>query len=706
MLLSIALLVLAAAPLEDARSALAHLASDFGSERAAAERWLAANLEPEDLPLVAETASRANIEVRTRLVRALSCDDRHFELAVLLLTDREPGLRRIGHDALGEMAVRWWGAGGLEPRRYDEVERKLRRRFLGRFSIRPFERDLDELIDTLARHAPPMLAAEVEGGALAIAVDPRMYTEALDATSASNTIPAGGETVVLEGSFETVLASAVKKRGARLDVFGLGGAHPWMRVAQLADSGTDTALELVERWCIDVLQYPDRPRGAGSARALAACGWPAPLAWLEKHFRTSADENALAGLLLAAGRGRVSASLMTAASVEKLLQPLGAPASGDAGLVRRRDLTARAFAHLPAIGVDGSDLNAAVERATSGGGDAQRALGARILAGMGRASNAWRERAKRDLASADASDDTRIALLRALASTQSGAEKAWTLAASEAMLADVEHEGAGPQFLAAVERVSALPPNNWRDSAVIAAFADDERLLAILWWSVSEGGIDVAARLALDWLTARKSATALGDRLADRARIGDGARVERWLARAGELGGADKKRELQRVALLAGVIDRASADGVVLQMLANKPVRADDWAVLGAACGCELDDATLDKVLDALLAEARSGAAASKSVTEPWVDACERACVGLLERGALEQDLASSFDALDALRPQQGAHADLTRTYVKFLERLAPLLSVPGHPLASAMRDGAWPPKPGPPPLSLEALDP
>src|SRR5258707_13937247 len=47
---------------------------------------------------------------------------------------------------------------------------------------------------------------------------------------------------------------------------------------------------------------------AVNARALAATGWPAALAFLERRW-IEGDEPALEGLLLAAGRGRVAPAL-------------------------------------------------------------------------------------------------------------------------------------------------------------------------------------------------------------------------------------------------------------------------------------------------------------------------------------------------------------------------------------------------------------
>jgi hypothetical protein len=712
-----ALLMLATiASAQDTRAQLARLSSDSGRERVDAERWLAVHLKSEDLALVAEAAVKAPTEARTRLTRALSCDDRHFDLAVLLLTDREPALHHLGHEVIGEMAVRWFGDGDLAPVTDSQaLLETLHGRFIGNFSVRPFEHEFDELIDMLARNAPtplsPPQSPRIEGEGLPIVVDPLLYAEMQLKDSANNAMPASGGDEVLEGGFETLLFNAVTKRGARINGFGFKGPHPWLRVSELADVASDDALELIERWCVDVIQYPERPRGEGSARALAACGWPAPLSWLEQRWRSSEDRNALSGLLLAAGRGRVSADLATTKSVKVLLAgggERGASLRPDADAFARRVM--RALAACPSIGSDGSDLSAAVAEGASPAFARDYNARALILASYGRAPDAWRADMRKQLADSTQSldDSDRLARLRCLACTQpAGAnDKPWSLVANESMLARLEHDRAEAQFLAWTQRVFATPPAEWSAPANVAKFADAQRLLVIEWWLVSQSGIDNSARLALDWIAAGKSLVKLGDMLGERVRIGDGARVERMLTRVKELGGAERADAFERVALVAGVLAREPAEKLVKSMLALHPPHSADLPLLGASAA-QLSIATANELVDALLDAAKRGMSVSNALDEPWTDACERASIALFARsGSNPGDRpywGEKPNIGSALAVKPGAAVEPER---RLLSQLETLLIIAKHPLARALADNSWPRLPGARPVSLEALEP
>jgi hypothetical protein len=78
----------------------------------------------------------------------------------------------------------------------------------------------------------------------------------------------------------------------------------------------------VADWSRDLLDPREARRRAGAARALATCGWSAPLEWLERRW-LAGDGAALEGVLLAASRGRVVPSLASQARVRELLVEAG-----------------------------------------------------------------------------------------------------------------------------------------------------------------------------------------------------------------------------------------------------------------------------------------------------------------------------------------------------------------------------------------------
>src|SRR5262249_12126667 len=106
LLLRVALLGAPSAP-DELQQRLAELASPDGQRREAAQRWLAAHMEPARYPELAEAALAGDAEVRLRLARALSDDARHLGLALLFMNDADPGLRALGVDAAGACIARF-----------------------------------------------------------------------------------------------------------------------------------------------------------------------------------------------------------------------------------------------------------------------------------------------------------------------------------------------------------------------------------------------------------------------------------------------------------------------------------------------------------------------------------------------------------------------------------------------------------------------
>jgi hypothetical protein len=373
---------------QDLRSELARLESPSASDRGDAERWLASHLSPDDFALVAEVAKARGLETRTRLARALGADDRHFELAVLFFGDSTPEVSAIGTEALASLAVRWFGDTESVPWVDAKVESELSGHLPGVYAVRLFDEDVESELDRLARFAPEVNTSRVRGEHLSIALDPLVYTELVS----GRIPPVPGSSVPrwAEGAFESVLVETIARHRLGFEGLGFAGPHPWIRVARPSELGARSALGLLLDWCRDVIAYPDRPRGEGSARALASTGWPAPLAWLESRWRKLGDRNALSGVLLAAGRGAMVPSLARANAVEALLAEVASANVRDGNGERRRATALHALEKLPRFAPDGGDL---VERVLAGSGGRPNApsVTASILAGIGSAPERYRD---------------------------------------------------------------------------------------------------------------------------------------------------------------------------------------------------------------------------------------------------------------------------------------------------------------------------
>jgi hypothetical protein len=94
---------------------LRRLGSPSAEERALAQRWLAVHLEPGDYPELAALAARADAELRRRLLEALSADDRHLELVLLLASESNAELAGLGRAAFAELVVRWCPRAAQDP---------------------------------------------------------------------------------------------------------------------------------------------------------------------------------------------------------------------------------------------------------------------------------------------------------------------------------------------------------------------------------------------------------------------------------------------------------------------------------------------------------------------------------------------------------------------------------------------------------------
>ena len=661
---------------EDVPGALARLSSAAAQERLAAERWLAAHLRPEDFALAAETARNGGAEERTRLARALGADERHFELALLFAADPDPELARLGSEAFTALAVRWFGA-ELEPWKDERVMREIAGRSRGIVSVAPGATTPEALLERLARHAPTFHTDRARDVELGLAVEPALFAEML-----AGKVPCRAERgAVRSGPYELVLARALVDLRVSFEGHGFEGLHPFVRIGWQPDLGGKSTHELVIDWCRDVERYPERPRGSGAARALAGCGWPAALEWLERRWERTRDANALDGLLVAAARGRVVPLLATAEAAQALLDDVRVQRERDGAFDARSRQVLHALARLPRFGARGEDLAELVERAALPGRDGEIARLA-VLAGMGHASGTLVSRLRATVAAELPEGDElaaleRLAALRLLAQVARGDEAPVSLPIRKSLLALALRERADHELLAWALTARVVPSEDV--TGLVSLLADGELALLVEWLALDERTQDAALRLASEWLRAERDDRVLGERLRARALLGDAARLRTLLDRArGALRGAALLR-LDALALHAGLADAQARTSWVESLDRSTLVERDArWVLIGELAATEEGEP-----LRALLAGWAKGAAmAERSLEAPWVRAYERALQGLLARG---EDRAS---------------AELRRALSAALRR-----PPPRHPLAEGLQFGTWPALPGPPPRSLEALE-
>jgi hypothetical protein len=671
--LALGAVLAAAAAGEDVRSSLARLDAPSSSERVEAERWLAGHLEPGDLALVAEAAKQGGLEVRTRLTRALGSDERHFELAALLYAELDPDLGAIGGEALATMSARWFGSADLQPRQGDKAIRELDSRLVASVALRWADEDADLVLDRLARFAPDLGPPSAPRDTLGIVVDPALYADIVDGTRKPPAIESAGSEWI-EGSFGAALRDAISRHRLGWEVFGIPGDHPWIRVALRPDFDRTSGARLLLDWCREVLQYPDRPRGEGAALALAATSWPAPLEWFESRWRKLGDANALAGLELAAGRGLVHPGLATASAVDALLAEVEARKDDP----RRRDRAIRALASLPRYGSDGADLvQRTLSRVDRTNGDGAW-LAATIVAGVGSAPQPYLDELRAGLVSPQQPLREQLAAVRALAACRARPPAAWTLPASPALLAQITDDRGEARFVGWAEMLSLAPDTASRAAEATATLDDASYLLLLEWTSTSDPAS--AAQLLERWIATGRPEAALGTRLAERVRRGDRARVARILELASR--GAPPEK-LSRLRLLAGVASEQEIAAFVEKTSAAPQVGYDDWPLVGAVAGAPGGE----PLAELLMSHARRVVAVDLSLESPWIAAYARALIGLAERGDDRLEAKMHRELLVALRPSRSEGR--TRA----------------HPLKHEIDESRWPPQPGPPPRSLEAME-
>lgn len=344
--------------LDDIERQLARLTSEQAAERWRAERWLATHLSTEHLPVLAEAALAGGSEVQGRLVRALSADDRHMGLGVLLLTDPREEIAGLGQRALEELLLVWsasaldvslkegrwppaldpgWRGYLLEPRRgglHSVIDR------IGRWGRGPIPLILDPSLD-------PGVAGELTRHPMR----PRRYSDQGPFL--------GTWTEGLRGTLDThgVSGSVLGWRGT--EKTSSEGTHPFLLIHKKGRSPA-TAAEHILEWCRGVLRPHDAGWNAASARSLGALGWPAALGWLEERW-FAGDRAALEGLLVAARARRFAPGLLDAERLAQLVQEATRGLQIERPAARRflEDL-ARALADLPLAAAQEARLSRAL----------------------------------------------------------------------------------------------------------------------------------------------------------------------------------------------------------------------------------------------------------------------------------------------------------------------------------------------------------
>lgn len=325
-------------PGDEAQVWLERLSAPSAAERDRAQRWLAVHLVRDDYAALARAAMDGDAELRRRLGDALAADGRHLALGALLLVEEDGVLAALGAKTVDELVSEWCPGAARRRASRGSVITALARLGEHRFEIAAGAVGVPRLVARLAR---------LGDLGIPLVVDPRLEGRA------ERSLP--GWT----GTACGLLAELA--HADRLSLSGVGdwdGEQPGEGAFVLVGprgGARETGSDLLRSWCAS-LQRADE-RASAAARALAASGWPAALAWLERSWFERDHSAALDGLLLAAGRGRIAPALcldegrrrVIAAADEGLVR-------GDAAGRRRAEEVARALARAGSLSPVGDDL--------------------------------------------------------------------------------------------------------------------------------------------------------------------------------------------------------------------------------------------------------------------------------------------------------------------------------------------------------------
>jgi len=631
------------------------LSSPAAGERAAAERWLAAHLEPERHPEFVRLARAADAEVRARLERVIAADPRRLGLALELALDGDTGLASLGRAAL-RLCV-----GGLEARLGEPARRG------------------PELISTLERVAssgwPRLLRLDLRRplGELLLEL------ECAGALEVGLTLDPGLETRMprsveglAEGPWEEVLDQLLRAFGLSLEGHGLPiGREADARTGgflRLFDTGAPrSGAELVTDWLLLVAGSGPEAVRVQAARNLAAVDLGPVLDWLAERAR-GGDRAAREGVLLAGARGRLAARLLEPEFVARLLDEAerGGPFSA---LVRAT------LEHAPR-----SDEFVALVRARLTGAPAARWLALTWFARTGARDPAAVEQARATLADPSSAPALRLAALYACAAQAAAGAPAPLLAEPLALFALVQDEVERERLGRTLAALGLEPPA--RDPRTLpATLGLGERLALLEAWAWNGDDSALGAHLAA-WATGSEAEAdgllaALSRALLPWRARGAGPLFVRALGAARVRVPAASKA-LDRLELLLGLVPPVEVAACLRRggWLLTGP--SADLVLVGALAGYPqpFDPAVEDSARETLHG-ALSGALqgdGSRLANEVLLDALARAATGLFAAGRDEEGEAFAKRVRMAVR--RGPKGALRRQVELRLWPPAPLAPV------------------------------
>lgn len=609
---------------EDVARWLGRLSAGGSVERLVAQRWLAVHLVRDDFADVAQFARAGAPEVRRRIAQALAADDRHLALAVLLLTDRTPAVEAVGREAVGEMLARWSTSTRAAPGRPRRFPEDWRERATRRIAVDRDGGALADVVDRLGR---------LGGGPAPLVLDP-----SLDPAVRLRLPARAAHEGKLVGTFAEVLTRLAFVHRVSFEVLGFleesdprsMGARPFLRVCKAGDEGEGTAERHIILWCEGVVREQSPDWNAACARALAATGWPAGIAWLERLWLASGDESALEGLLVAAARDRVAPALYRLEAIRALLATLDERlARGEPGSIPAAERRAWALARLAPTNASGEELVGPILAGWSAAPSAGRWLRLVVLEGMS-ASRADAERVAREALASTAEPVVRAQALRTLASIGSAGGAPVEVGAPLALFERANRLDLVEEFARAlVDSRAAVPDGSWPGALPSIPAVQ----LALFEWALAAGARPVALG-ALDRLLAQQDALPdIARRLRRWAGMGRRAELLEFhrVARAGAQG-AVRAARLLRLGAWAGLLAPEEEREVLDRLLAIESPSADELLDLGVFAASP----TIGwRAREGLVAAVSAGAA--EALLRP---AIERAAAGLLA-ARLDEEWAS-----------------------------------------------------------------
>ena len=621
----------ASAAAVDVADALSRLSAASVQERAAAERDLAGELQLADAALLSEAARAGSAEVRARIAAALMSDARHFALAAELAAKADPEVARTGALAIAGQASAWLGSSDQDPLPLAGIERTVRGSFSGLWSLDISRGELEPLLDQIARLVSARRDDRPGLPAPPIVLDPSFDPRQSRPLSGAEDL---GPIVV--GSFDQLLYGVVVTHGALFDVYGWNEGRTWIVVRPVGVRAGRSAQALLLEWVLAVQRGGASP---GAARALASCGWPAALEWLDLRWRKTKDPAAFEGLVLAAGRGAIGASLESPLGAQALLERADFALAGPGGMRQQAAELARALQSLGALAAPSwkAGFAAASVRA--------RMLRCALVAGARVAPTDFVDVLRSQLLAIDTSAEERCALLRALSALGLAPSQDLQVPGIEAAFAWALEHDSGRAFPTWLRAIGAREPPVWHDPRSLPPAAQIELCAdALAHVNESKAARETAAsRLAA--LLAQPRGEELALALFERESL--------WVPpaqlRAALLGargaGADSAL-IARVSLCSGLATAEEGRELTEAVFASDSWSASDWRVAGAAIakvGGVLDDwprkpnepgsnyaiflQRLEKVREQV--QATPAGADVQGLDAGWVQGCER-CLSLL----------------------------------------------------------------------------